>query len=65
MVKMSQIGPKQETRYASDKDFSYIYAMNFTFDLETWIKVTAQYFLNCSVYVKYETKKDKRRVCIL
>lgn len=35
-----------EKRYAPDMDFSYNSDMTFTFDLETWIKVTAHFFLS-------------------
>lgn len=44
----------QSNEYAPDKDFSYIFAMTFKFDLETLFKVTAftQKLWLCEVWAK-------------
>lgn len=56
---------QREKRYASDMNFSYNSAMTFTFDLETWFKVTAHPLLKSSAYGNYEPNRAKWRIYML
>lgn len=50
---------QREKRHAPDMDFSFNSAITFTFDLETWYKVTANSLLKSSDYVKYKPNRVK------
>lgn len=63
---MSQIGTKGlEGIYELDKDVAHNFAMTFTLDIETWVKVTGHPLPKGILWVKCEsdwTKGEKKKM---